>query len=285
VSGQPIASGPPRAYVVGIDGSGPSLAAVRWAAPRAASASIPLLLVHVIDDERVLIAGDPGVRPVAGRDGIVREALDLARALGVRDDLDSRVLEGSPVRQLARSCRHDDLLVIGTHKTGFLRGRVLGSRSVSVASLAPCSIVVVPEGRGGRRHGVVVGVARSDGSLRCVESGAREAARSHQSLTLLHAESADRDRGAWDDEADQQRLLLQHAAGGAPATAPDVDARTRVTSRPPAEALLDASRDAALLVVEPSRRSGSDPSVIGSTTHDVLMNLTSPVLVVRNDAI
>jgi nucleotide-binding universal stress UspA family protein len=53
-----------------------------------------------------------------------------------------------------------------------------------------------------------------------------------------------------------------------------------VSGRPPAEALLDAARDKALLVLGPGS-TGPVRSPIGSVTHDVLLNVNAPVLVAR----
>ena len=48
-------------------------------------------------------------------------------------------------------------MVVGTHKIGFLHGRVLGSRSVQITSTVPCSVAVIPEVDLRFRRGVVGG--------------------------------------------------------------------------------------------------------------------------------
>ena len=61
---------------------------------------------------------------------------------------------------------------------------------------------------------------------------------------------------------------------------PGLVIRSRISTRPPAEALLDAARDKALLVLGPgSTRAARSP--IGSVIHSVLLNVTAPVLVAR----
>jgi nucleotide-binding universal stress UspA family protein len=202
--------------------------------------------------------------------------------------LTSRIVHGSPVWELANACAPDDILVVGTHKTGFLQGRVLGSRSVSLAGTAPCAVVVVPVGRLNSRHGVVAGVVRADGMELAVAAAAREAARLREPLTLLHASPPRPDGAARDHDHDHesaQRALLRDAAAAAHAVAPGVEIHTRISGRKPVEALLDASRYATMLVLEPSRRTGPAVSMVGTTTHDVLMNINSPVLVARGTAV
>jgi nucleotide-binding universal stress UspA family protein len=274
------------AYIVGVDGSGPSEAALRWAVFRAVSQSEPLVLVHVVEDEWGLAGSDFAREAMYAGEAVVQAAFEAARSMSASARLSARVLTGSPVWEVSNACAYGDLLVIGTHKTGFLHGRVLGSRSVTISALAPCSVVVVPTGSSGLRRGVVVGVVPSDGSSLGVASGAREAVRLHQPLILVHASPA-RNGSATDPVAalERQGLVLRGAAEAAEAAAPGVSVRTRGSSKHPAEALLDASRDASLLVLEPSRQTGKDASVIGSTTHDVLMNINSPVLVARSAAV
>jgi hypothetical protein len=60
---------------------------------------------------------------------------------------------------------------------------------------------------------------------------------------------------------------------------PDSPVRTLTTRRPPAEALLDASRNATLLVLGPGAVPVDTP--FASVIHDVLLNINAPVLVAR----
>jgi nucleotide-binding universal stress UspA family protein len=269
-------------YVVGVDGSGPSRAALRWAVARAVETGTPITLAHVIEDEWGLVGGDfaRGASYAGGRvlQDASREANDLDPAVPV----DTRLLHGSPVRALADTSAVDDALVIGTHKTGFLRGRVLGSRSVAIAAVAPCSVVVVPDGITTSRRGIVAGVAGPDGDLHGVVMAAREAARLRQPLLLVHAWQ-ERSEADQEQIVQRQRILIQHAIDIAKDTSPEVELHMRVSPKAPAEALLDAARDAVLLVLEPTRAAAIGNSVLGSTTHDVLMNITVPVLVARGD--
>lgn len=269
---------------VGADGSGPSRAAIRWALARASGDGSTVVLVHVVDDEWGLLgSGYAGEAERHGQDVVDAELADAARRhAGV--DVGARVVHGSPAWALAGLPSPNDLLVVGTHKTGFLHGRVLGSRSVQVASAAACSVAVVPDTTFDTRRGVVVGVDRFDGSAAAVVRGAREAARLGQDLLLVHAPPVSRALPSADlpgTIGDAQRLLAE-AADLAVRTAPDIVVRRRVVRRDPAEALLDAGNGASLMALGVSHPHELTRSVIGSVTHDVLMNITVPVFVARS---
>jgi len=112
-------------YLVAVDGSRPAAAALRWSVDRL-KAGDSLVLVHVLDDE----AGAIGVDDDAARQG-ARLLAETAERLSTEHpgvSVSTRLLIGSVPRALASLADPADMLVIGTGKTGFLHGRVLGSR-------------------------------------------------------------------------------------------------------------------------------------------------------------
>ena len=123
-------------YVVGIDGSGPSDAALRWAVNRAAVQPGSIVLVHVVDDEWGAAGSDYAREAMAAGQQVLQRAADQAAVLSLPTGtptivrtatrISTTIVHGSPVWELAAACGPADLLVIGTHKTGFLHGRVLG---------------------------------------------------------------------------------------------------------------------------------------------------------------
>lgn len=262
-----------KRIVVGIDGSGPSRAALRWALRRAIATDVDLVLKHVVDDEWGQLGGEYARQETVEGERVLEQALDLSSTSDCRVSVE--LSHGSPAWTLARDARPDDLLVVGTHKTGFLRGRVLGTRSVVVASAAKCDVVVVPEDNLAHRRGVVVGVARSDKARAAIIAGALEAQRLGQELSMIHTAA----------EAGEQtgtaRAVLAAAAELGRTIAPDVIIHRRVSHRGTTDALLDASRTAVLLVLGDSRTDSDRAGFIGSVTHEVLLNLNSPVMVAR----
>jgi nucleotide-binding universal stress UspA family protein len=280
-------------YYIGVDGSGPSRAALRWGVRRAAERDAAVVLVNTVDDEWGLVGRDAAADAERQARELLQEESERATALHTGVNLTTRIVHGGTAWALAKLPSPEDLLIVGTHKTGFLRGRVLGSRSVQIASAARCSVAIVPDTTLESRHDVVVGIDGTDGSLPAVRMGAQEADRLDQDLLLVYAPPAplraDPSRSELsraepvDDRSPQTARLMQNAAAVAAATASRITVRRRVAHRDPAEALLDASFDAALLILGVSSRHGEN-TLIGSVTHDVLMNINVPVLIARGTA-
>ena len=277
-------------YYIGVDGSGPSRAALRWGVRRAAERNAAVVLVNTVDDEWGLVGRDAAADAERQARQLLIEESARAAELHTGVTLTTRIVHGGTAWALATLPSPEDLLIVGTHKTGFLRGRVLGSRSVQIASAARCSVAIVPDTTLDSRHVVVVGVDGTDGSLPAVRLGAQEADRLDQDLLLVHAppgsprsDSSRSESGradSVDDRSPKTARLLQDAAAVAASTASRITVRRRVAHRDPAEALLDASFDAALLILGVSARHG-ESALIGSVTHDVLMNINVPVLIAR----
>ena len=256
-------------YLVAIDGSRPAAAALHWAAERADAARDPLVLVHVEQ---------------SGADAPVLRASELladaARSLSARYpelELGVRLLEGSVPAALGAFAEGTDTLVIGTGKTGFLHGRVLGSRGVQIAMAAPCTLAVIPDVDLRFRRGVVAGVDRTGTAAAIALAAASEAESRGEELLLVQAAP---ERSARVTTAARADLALGEAVAAVREQFPELVLRSRVAARPPAEALLDSARDKALLVLGPGSEQTDRPP-IGSVLHDVLVNANAPVLIAR----
>lgn len=264
-------------YVIGVDGSRPGAAALRWAIDRARRDPAPVVLVHVEEDEAGAMGHD--YREVEFRRGAELLAEAMAQVIAAVPDASVSVvlLEGGVPWAIAAFVRADDLLVIGTGKTGFLHGRVLGSRSVQIAIAAACTVAVIPEVDLRFRRGVVVGIDRRETAASVVKLGAMEASARHEELFLVQSLPTPETRLS---AAERAALALTFAVEHVHAVCPELVVRSRVTARSPAEALLDSARDKALLVLGPG---SLDPfrSPIGSVLHDVLLNVNAPVLIAR----
>jgi nucleotide-binding universal stress UspA family protein len=257
-------------YVVGIDGSSPSEAALRWAEDRAVREHAPVVLAHVRDPEAGMM-GEDYRREEAQRssDVLVRFTDELTSA-GV--EVSSVVLDGPVAIGLGGFVDSDDVVVIGTHKIGFLHGRVLGSRSVQIASSVPCSVAVVPEVDLRFRRAVVAGVDRDETAAAIGRVAAAEADARGEELVIIQAGVPAGTR--------RTDLPLSTAIAAARDAFPSLVIRSRTSGRPAAEALLDAARDKSLLVLGPGS-TGPYRSPIGSVLHDVLLNVNAPVLITR----
>lgn len=247
--------------VVGVDGSGPSRAALVWAKERAVSMRVPIVALHVVEDEAERPAGEE----------IIETAVESLRASAPKLEVSGQLLEGAAPWTLTRSATSADLLVIGTHKTGYLNGRVLGTRPLAIVTGARCSVAVIPDAPNGRT-GVLVGVASAATCRAAIVAAAHEAARTRQELTLLHAT----------DATGVDRADLTAAVAIAVAAEPRLVVRSRLSRRRPAEALLDASRACSLLVLGATNPADVHAHHLGSVLYEVLLNINSPVLVARD---
>lgn len=287
-----------EAVLVGVDSSAPSRAALSWAVSRAASVAAEMHLVHVVDGEWVRSGGGIGLR-------MEQEALELlereaghARALLPSVPISTEVRHGSVVQELVKVSAHASLSVMGTHKTGFISGRVFGSRSVafgaaarSPAAIIPQSAITVRQGQRSiaARHGVVVGVDNTSAGLAAIHLAATEAARSHEPLTLLRAfdlPRAARDRTVLRAEALPRAesiasRIIAEAAEVVERDNAGLAVATRVVQGLTAEVLVDASEAAALLVIGGADSTTWATASMGQTVHDVLINLATPTIVAR----
>lgn len=254
-------------YLVGVDGSSAARAALAWAEAHARDAGVDCVVVRVTGDDATAARGDADGGGAAGADA----------AASPGDTVPEVTLVGAMPEALARYAGECDVLVVGTGKTGFIHGRVFGFRSIQIAATASSTVAVVPDLDVRFRSGVVAGIDRRDGE-QVAAVAAAEAARIRQPLQLLQSRPHD-PPGAPVPEPGSDPLARAMAAAERAVRGgwPWLEVRTRVVSRPPAEALLDAARGATLLVVGPGRGRAAP----GRVLHDVLVNANAPVLIPR----
>jgi nucleotide-binding universal stress UspA family protein len=137
--------------VVGVDGSPPSLGALRWALDEAALRGAAVDAVHVW--HYPIGSYVPGMVPAPAFVGEdlerdARAVLDHAVDSVLPDHpgaaaLGRRVVEGAAVEELVRAAEGADLLVVGSRGHGGFTGLLLGSVAQQVAQHAPCPVVIV----------------------------------------------------------------------------------------------------------------------------------------------
>lgn len=249
--------------VVGFDDTEPSRAALSWAL----QCSDPVVAVHVVAENADAAATEEARRRA---DQMSSAARRLAAELGASPPLVT-IVDGPVAPALTQVARADDLLVIGTHKTGFAHGRLLGSLGLEIATLARGDVRVVPTVDLRFRSGVVVGIPAA-GPLDRLIAVALDAARGQPGEVLLAHATESTDLAA-------ARVRAEEALDLARSFAPAATIRTRVSTRRTAEFLLDLARDRALLVLSSGDRNVAG-SPLGAVRHDILLNLTAPVLLV-----
>ena len=245
--------------------------AVTWAMKRAARSGSEIVLVHVVDEAASPSEISDGARMLASE-------LEAAQALSPDSSVHVRRLEGSVMWQLIAASDEYDLIVVGTHKTGFIHGTVYGSTSLSLTASAACPVVVVPALSSADPEGVVVGADDSAAGLAALEFAASEATIAGQVLTVARVSSAARDRSGR-AEADR---LLGRLEGLARLAHPDLVVRPRRITGSVAEGLVAASAGARLLVLGDSRTGSSAPPSLGVVCHDALLNIRVPTAIVHS---
>ncbi|MFC9730912.1 universal stress protein [Streptomyces roseolus] len=133
--------------VVGVDGSGPSLKALKWAAGQAALTGDALHAVISWEYPASWATLMPGVPPEFDPERLAKQILDqsLAEALTPEQAAATTrtVVSGNPAQALIDQARGAELLVVGDRGYSGFKAAVLGSVSTNVTQHAPCPVVVV----------------------------------------------------------------------------------------------------------------------------------------------
>jgi nucleotide-binding universal stress UspA family protein len=262
-------------YLVGVDGSAPSDAALTWAATRARRDGVALVVIHVVESDAGRRESGIALDPDDFGRRLLETARSRLRAEAPALEVHTELRHGSPSWSLTRLAHPDDVLVVGTHKTGFSSGRVLGSLSVQIAAASSCTVAVIPATDLRFRRGVVAGIDRDETARHIADLAAREAVARHEELTLVHAgRPAD---GSGVDGNGVEDSPLRTALDHVRATYPQLTVLARRSNRPPSAALLDTARSKALLVIGPGSTDARSP--IRTVVHEVLLNANAPVLV------
>lgn len=281
--------------VVGVDGSEPGLRAVDWAADEAALRGAPLRLVYASLWERYEGArlaedlGEPSERVRA--EDIVDGAARRAHLRRPDVKITTEVLPEEPEYTLLRESRTASLLVTGTRGRSALTEALLGSVSLTVAAHAHCPMIVVRGSHDNRAlpatHGrVVVGVGERPTSSAAVRFAFDEARRRGAEVEALRAwrcpahETTDHPLLAGEParvHEEQAAKALEAALQDAPA---DVRLHRRTVEGHARNMLVDASRDADLLVIGAKRRQRHFGLQLGRVTHGVLHHSACPVVIV-----
>jgi nucleotide-binding universal stress UspA family protein len=153
-------------WIVGVDGSEPSVDALRWAVEHAAARDAQLVAVSVfhvpavmalMTAKRGLGVDELGLAATAGHE------LDVAiERVGSSVAITPRVVEGATGPELVRVAEDADMLVVGQAGGGDERTPRLGSVARHCATRAGVPVVVVPAG--GSTHPVSRVVVGFDGS-------------------------------------------------------------------------------------------------------------------------
>jgi len=138
--------------VVGVDGSEPSIEALKWAAHQARLTGAALEVIATWEYPTSL-GWSPAWPPDWDPAGVATKALGevIEKVLGRDADLEirQRVIEGNAAPALVSAARHADLLVVGSRGHGAFAGMLLGSVSEHCATHSPCPVVIIRHGHDG----------------------------------------------------------------------------------------------------------------------------------------
>ncbi|WP_255512659.1 universal stress protein [Kribbella steppae] len=286
-----------RPVLVGVDGSVSAQGALAWAAAEASSRHCPLRIVHTFSWPvtgnllGMTFAGDLNIGLQSAAEWILTEAKAHARELAPNIKVIADLFVGPAAPTLLNEAQSADLVVVGSRGVGGFRGLLVGSVSATVAAHSPCPVVVVHPHRDGSAFPaspigqIVVGVDGSEISTAAIRFAFQQAARRHIGIIAVHAAMRSRQHPTLSvpahivDQIDRQ--LFAEAMQSKRVLFPAIDVRTKLVHGHPAQALIDSSAGAELVVVGSHGRGGFAGMLLGSVSQAVLQHAACPVAVVR----
>lgn len=277
--------------VVGYDGSADADLALTWAAETAIATGAPVKAVVVDDVDTRRLAATTLLESAGDQSSAAEFAAAAERRwkeLGIAA-ASVEVVTGPPVPVLLDHAGDAALLVLGSHGHGRVAEAMIGSVSQHVARHAPCPVVVVRPASPSASRRIVVGIDGSEASAAALEFACQRAEVTGERVVALHGwriHGLPVDRrgylpaGVTVDSTAQELMLAECVAGVQPAH-PDVDLVQEAVPVAPAQALVDASATASLVVVGSRGHGAFAGLLLGSVSHEVLHRADCPVAVVR----
>jgi nucleotide-binding universal stress UspA family protein len=283
----------PNEIVVGVDGAAPSRTALRWAATEAARRNTGLHVVFAyhwqVPGASIAVSAEleQAAEDIAGL--VVQDAVAEARATAPGIAVRGHAILGDAAAVLLSAARPSALLVVGTRGRHGFSATLLGSISqqVTLHANGPVAIIRDQATNAGR---VIVGYDGSAGSDEALRVAFEEANLRNCPLTVIQAfapalpswpvalppVSYDHDRVRVAMQSD-----LQHTLSPWPAKYPDVEVTAGVVTGSPAKVLIDASKDADLVVIGSRGHGGFAGLLLGSVGLHLLHRAECPLLIAR----
>ncbi|MFG3436475.1 universal stress protein [Nonomuraea sp. NPDC047897] len=277
--------------IVGVDGSRAGLEAAGWAAGEAALRGTPLRLVHAMPSWACEEDASGRLAEVARwmREGgrtVLAAAENRVRGEQPGIAVETGLLPGDPRAALIEAARDAELVVVGDHGLGGVRGLLVGSVAYGVAAHAECDVALVREVPVAPRDEVVAGVDGSPTAGRVLDVAFREAELRKLTLRAVHAWSLPQAGGflspAGDGERDQVLMLKERLAGHRERH-PGVVVVEEVVHGHPVAALRQAAAGAELLVVGSRGYGTLKGMVLGSVSQAMVHHAPCPLLVAKRD--
>jgi nucleotide-binding universal stress UspA family protein len=278
--------------LVGVDGSEPSLAAVRWAAAEGRRLGRPLRLVHSYLGP--MLAAPMVTPPYAwlpdslreDAEKLVQHAVGVARSAAPDVPVTSEVVSGPTGSLLVDMSGSAHLVVVGHRGHGGFASLLLGSVATALVAHAHCPTVVVrsaPDETGP----VVVGVDGSAQSQAALEYAFAAADRRGVPLRVVYAWQPPPPPRRADVHYDPAEIETAHRhevrswVQPVHDKYPHVPVENFLIAGQPATSLVDAGRDASLLVIGSRGRGGFTGMLLGSVSQQVIHHASGAVAVIR----
>ncbi|MFF8012581.1 universal stress protein [Streptomyces sp. NPDC007929] len=299
-----------RTIIVGLDGSPESLAAAEWAAREAKLRGLVLKLLHVYEPVPEPTAQAPLLGAETRRHWSEKVPRETAGGLRLRHpgvEVTAEHRAGRPSEVLGEAARTTEILVLGSRGMSGIGGFLVGSVGLAVVAHAECPVVLVRAGeQAADEHErdpagipsaatayrpVVLGLdtGRPDASM--IEFAFDAAARRQTSLRVVHgwnrpsyySYGGAAELWQYEDLAQGEAIALAEVLRPWREKHPAVEVAEVSRLGSPAELLVNASREASLVVVGRRIRRRPFGVHIGSVAHAVLHHATAPVAVVAHD--
>ena len=299
-----------RTVVVGLDGSTESRAAAEWAAREAKLRGLPLKIVHVWEPVPEPMAQAPLLGAETQQhwsERVPREAAEGIRLRHPGIEVTTEQLTGGSADTLVKAAADAELLVLGSRGLSGFGGFMVGSVGLSVVAHAERPVVLVRAGEqaadehepdpagipsaAGPYRPVVLGLDAASPDDAVIEFAFAEAARREIGLRVIHGWNLppyyvyglSADAQLHDEIARQQAAVLAEALRPWRQKYPNVEVTEETPSGSPGVRLVDAAREASLVVVGRRIRRSPFGAHIGPVTHAVLHHATAPVAVVAHE--
>ncbi|AZQ39498.1 universal stress protein [Streptomyces cyaneochromogenes] len=299
-----------RTVVAGLDGSSESRAAAEWAAREAKLRGLPLKIVHVWEPVPEPMAQAPLLGAETQQhwsERVPREAAEGIRLRHPGVEVTTEHLTGGSADTLVKAAADAELLVLGSRGLSGFGGFMVGSAGLSAVAHAERPVVLVRAGeQAADEHEpdsvgipsaatpyrpVVLGLDAATPDDAVIEFAFEEAARRETGLRVIHGWNLppyyvyglSADTQLHDEIARQQAAVLAEALRPWRQKHPNVEVTEQTPSGSPGIRLVDASREASLVVVGRRIRRSPIGAHIGPVGHAVLHHAAAPVAVVAHN--